>query len=417
MLNKHGEPESLRNWYVRKHYGAEKLWHSYLVYRVRNEVDPSVGRFVELGQVIEAVNSQGDASNSVNTEALCWLALERAAFRPGHREWWTSLNGKFPEESNPGLNLLSAAAYLGLVPLVTKLLRDGHDPTRSNLLFPSPMQCAAMAGNAAVLRLLQESLPESEDSAYGWRGKTGPGSIKGAALLGDVEMVRLAIYPPSRATPNSLDFNCQPFGTVKPGLEPWLPGFDLQRARYHTNNWHVYKFITAFFQGPMPDVSFALARNAEYGNSDMVRCLLDEGADIHGGGRLDHQPLVHAARACHEDVVDLLLDRGADPNHQKLRSCDHALTAAVAGGSLSIVRKLLDHGATAVGDGGKTLRNAVLIEHTAMLELLLARQVGDVEERPLALKAALDEGLESMAEVLVRWGVTPPLVSTCAITR
>ncbi|KAK0104882.1 hypothetical protein ONS95_005148 [Cadophora gregata] len=58
----------LEVWYVRRTYGAEKLWYSYLSYRVQNERDPDdkqrnklltttagKGRFVELRQVTEQI--------------------------------------------------------------------------------------------------------------------------------------------------------------------------------------------------------------------------------------------------------------------------------------------------------------------------------------------------------------------------
>jgi hypothetical protein len=42
-------------WQTRIQRGAEKLWQEYLAYRVMNERDPTVGRFVEIRQIAQAV--------------------------------------------------------------------------------------------------------------------------------------------------------------------------------------------------------------------------------------------------------------------------------------------------------------------------------------------------------------------------
>jgi hypothetical protein len=56
------------------------------------------------------------------------------------------------------------------------------------ILFSSPMKLAAWAGNAQMLEIFQDHVPEMEgfDPAlvfnYNWRGKVGPASISGAAI-------------------------------------------------------------------------------------------------------------------------------------------------------------------------------------------------------------------------------------------
>jgi hypothetical protein len=58
-----------------------------------------------------------------------------------------------------------------------------------------------------MLQLLQESLPDFEGTSgrVRFRGKIGPGSLGGAAIRGDMDMVRLSLYPPSRNLPSDDD--------------------------------------------------------------------------------------------------------------------------------------------------------------------------------------------------------------------
>lgn len=51
-----------------------------------------------------------------------------------------------------------------------------------------------------------------------------------------------------------------------------------------------------------------------YGHRDVVELLLDRGADLHYRSRFGHTALLVAVEQDHPDVVALLLDRGANPN-------------------------------------------------------------------------------------------------------
>jgi ankyrin repeat protein len=393
-------------WYIRKNYGAEKLWQSYLVYRVHNEIDPKVGRFVEIRHLAEEICRQTEAEYETTINSLCWLALETGTYCPGHLECWGHSGDRIGEPPNLGLNLLSAAAYFNYIPLARQLLSDGNCPTGDNHLFPSPMQLAAWAGNADMLRLFQEHLPEFEDippryhnDFQTWRGKTGPWSIKGASLRGDMNTIRLAIYPDSRSTPDNTDFCGQPFGNVDKTSKP---GSNLQDCLYYAKNWETLQYIDTFFKESIlqSHEPYLMVRYAVLGNVEIVRQLLDAGFDIHGKEILNRNPLGIASRFCHEDIVDLLLERGADPNNWKMQQRTQPLCAAAAGGSIAIVRKLLRYGANDSNYDCWALRSAVRLEHTAMVNLFLELNIGDGICRRVALKDALDNGLESMVQLL-----------------
>ena len=88
-----------------------------------------------------------------------------------------------------GLSILSAATYFRYTSLARELLGQCHNPTTDDGLFPCPMYIAARTGQADMLRLLQEHLPQFQhdtadsDSPTNWLSKIGPGSLPGACAL------------------------------------------------------------------------------------------------------------------------------------------------------------------------------------------------------------------------------------------
>lgn len=111
-----------------------------------------------------------------------------------------------------------------------------------------------------------------------------------------------------------------------------------------------------------------------------------------------------ACRGCHEDIIDLLLERGADPTFRgdsRRTQKQYAIRSAAAAGSLSIVRKLINHGVDVKvrGPGRQALGEAVRLEHTAMVKFLLGLGVAS-GERESFIEDARSFGLDSMVELL-----------------
>ncbi|GAB5523206.1 MAG: hypothetical protein Roseis2KO_10780 [Roseivirga sp.] len=84
---------------------------------------------------------------------------------------------------------------------------------------------------------------------------------------------------------------------------------------------------------------------AQQGNSDMVKLLLNSGADPNQMNRVGMAPLAFAARFGHTKCVELLLEAGGDPNTTGEQYRLTAMMGAAVRGDLGIAQRLLRAGA------------------------------------------------------------------------
>jgi ankyrin repeat protein len=186
-------------------------------------------------------------------------------------------------------------------------------------------------------------------------------------------------------------------------------------ARKRTTNPEVYNYLTRILRpGPITptlDEYADLRSQARWGNMTMVLHLLDLGVPVQMTGAAFATPLILACSGLHHDIVDLLLERGADPNFRAgITHFRSALHQSPIIGSLSLVRKLLGHGAAVNRPprySGRYPRSSALFwafarEHTDMIRFLKeqgaffnGRRMGsDVAEMLYRF------GYDSMADIL-----------------
>lgn len=112
-----------------------------------------------------------------------------------------------------------------------------------------------------------------------------------------------------------------------------------------------------------------LSYAAESGHENIVKILLDYGADATDGNSIS--PLARAARNGHESIVSLLLDRGVDFNHGRGKIMSIALEMASDGGHERVVRLLLRRGADININHGSALSSAIRGGHEDIVKLLI----------------------------------------------
>jgi len=367
-------------------------------------------------------------------DKLCWLAIDPC--QSGY-EFYTGWAVHRREQPNLGLSTLSAATYLGHSALAQKLLRGGQrlDPTADDGLFPSPMYIATRTGRGGMLVDFQHHLLQFEHDTpqfpmHNWLFKTGPGSLQGACVRGDMLMVNISLCPVPRVIPESTEDEDKDEKRTEEEREKLIlghqPGSILRESLAENYIWNsmvlshspqVYDYLHGLLAPPTTSPAYHSAlRNLEImataGNLTMVRHQLDNGANptLHSEIYLG-EALARAVRANNVEIVDLLLERGVDPQAYDDRGRT-ILTMAAKAGSLHMMKKLLRAGArvhepTSRSQGDfYTLSQAVRSEHGKMVELLLDLGAGTEHGRAHILRLADARGLESMVQLLQSRGIT-----------
>ncbi|KAK8863440.1 ankyrin repeat-containing domain protein [Apiospora arundinis] len=426
LLDTYDMPRTDWLWHIPTQSGGSRLWHAYFLYRCKNETNPGMGHFCDIRRLAAQVAAEESCPETANAdsilEALCWLALGK------RMSSFTSTRIITADSFSTSASLLSAAAHFNMVALAERLLHEGASPADEEHIFPPAIQVAAMAGHGAMLELFQRNLPQepfakatartrSEQAA--WDTRTGTSSIEGAAIRGDLELLKLALRP--FASDDDSSGGNPPADSWEETTNPWQV---VQFAQWNSTSPETFDYLQSWLPGTLPgnDTDSQLARYAELGRVDMVRHLVIQvGVSVDGGlwdtGRHDN-PLANACRHGHEEVVDFLLSRGAIIDNSEEDDRDSALPAAAAGGSLALVRKLIDHGAPLdTIPALQAIREAIMLEHTEMLQLLLERcdfphPSEDYHQhiRGPYTQSARSEGLDSMVEILEAWSEANPPV-------
>ena len=133
------------------------------------------------------------------------------------------------------------------------------------------------------------------------------------------------------------------------------------------------------------------------GYVDLVKYLIDNGADIEHRDKKGFTPLILAAMAGHTSVCKLLLDHGAKIEAEAERTKDTALSLACSGGRFEVVQLLLEYGAN------KEHRN--VSDYTP---LSLAASGGFCQ----IIKLLLDHGAEINSRTGSKLGISPLMLAS-----
>ncbi|KAK4143731.1 ankyrin repeat-containing domain protein [Dichotomopilus funicola] len=145
----------------------------------------------------------------------------------------------------------------------------------------------------------------------------------------------------------------------------------------------------------------ALYDSAAWGKEEIVQFLLDRGAQHTPLGAYD-TPLECAASSGRDKIVAMLLDHGADPNKGRYR-----IPLEAAREHVKVVQILLDRGADATRDGPVPPLHAALEAGTADVVALLLDHGANIKRvggMPAALQRAITNNNQPVVEILLDRG-------------
>ena len=241
----------------------------------------------------------------------------------------------------------------------------------------TPLHRAALSGSLETIALLLDRGADV-NAMHG----AGLGSAEGYALE-QVQPIDMVLWwAPRRARPSG-------WRIVTRTARYWLRRVTGQRRGRYAHD--AARLLIS--RGATHDLPVAAAM----GDASRIREILDaDPSRIHEARPNGRLALRAAVECCQDDIVRLLLDRGADPTHPDWdASRGAALHEAARQGNEPIVRLLLDHGADPNGFVNAS-GNAVFAAKTPEIRRLLIERGGTIDPYDLVW---LDEDDEVMRQV------------------
>uniref|UniRef100_A0A0X3P756 K Homology domain-containing protein n=1 Tax=Schistocephalus solidus TaxID=70667 RepID=A0A0X3P756_SCHSO len=255
-----------------------------------------------------------------------------------------------------GETVLACAVSKNAVPIVELLLQRGADPNPKEKKVESvPLIEAAKDGHTDVVRLLlQYGASVSQVSNNGYT------ALHYAATNGHLDCVRLLLQYKS-------PLEVQNENGHTPLMEAASNGHIEVARCLIEHGAYINTYSTEFKESALTLASYK-------GHADMVNFLLENGADHEHRTDEMHTPLMEAAMEGHVEVARLLLAHGANVNIPQ-DSFESPLTLAACGGHTELAHLLLGYEADIeeVNDEGYTpLMEAAREGHEETVALLLA---------------------------------------------
>ncbi|KAJ9300709.1 hypothetical protein DTO271G3_1873 [Paecilomyces variotii] len=288
---------------------------------------------------------------------------------------------------NPGP--LYCASNAGLIRTVQALLRKGAivDGNSADTAFSTPLAAACYRGYESIVRILLKHGADPNRNPYGYRSYP----LELAAEQGHDKIVQLLV-------------DCG--ADIKLHNEFRRSAIEGPARKDHQEVVRTLLRLGVGVNGYDGNSGAGLVYASNSGYQQMVQLLIDHGADVNLRGRSGTAIAVASLKG-HESVVHQLLQNGADINIRG--NIGTAISAAAMGGHEDIVRVLLRHGANVNNpdnSGPTALFHASQAGNERLVELLLEHganvHISGYDETPLA--AAAGGGHEKVVRTLLLHG-------------
>ena len=265
----------------------------------------------------EAVRSLLKQGANVNaTEADGTTALHWASYRDDleSADLLTRAGANVNARNDLGATPLWAACQNGSEPMVRRLLSAGANPNAALLLGETPVMVASRSGNPAVVDLLA-----SKGANVNARGARGQTPLMWAVAEKHPEVIKVLLA-------HGADIHAR--------SDTWSEVMAVSPHGYLDYN------------RPIPHGNdTALMFAARDGDLASAQLLVAAGANVNDEDAWGVSAVVLAAHSGYTDVVEFLLEKGANPNSGKAGFT--ALHEAIMRRDENLVKVLLDHGADA----------------------------------------------------------------------
>jgi hypothetical protein len=157
---------------------------------------------------------------------------------------------------------------------------------------------------------------------------------------------------------------------------------------------------------PKQELNDQLFEAVRKGDAAAVTAALDKGADVNAKFRYGATALFKAAERGNADVTKILLDRGADVNVKDTFYQATAMTWALDGKHVSVVKLLLAKSGDDVED---VLLTGTREGNQELVQVALDKGGLKAETLTVALAVATDEKNTAISEMLTKAGAKPPV--------
>jgi len=157
---------------------------------------------------------------------------------------------------------------------------------------------------------------------------------------------------------------------------------------------------------PKQELNDQLFEAVRKGDAAAVTAALDKGADVNAKFRYGATALFKAAERGNADVTKILLDRGADVNVKDTFYQATAMTWALDGKHVGVVKLLLAKSGDDVED---VLLTGTREGNQELVQVALDKGGLKAETLTVALAVATDEKNTAISEMLTRAGAKPPV--------